>query len=126
MTVLDASAVLAYLRREPGAAVVQEALTGGATISAVNLAEVCSSAEERGRDVEAVINRLTAMGLRIEPFDQGDAVAVGRLRHPTRPLGLSLADRACLALGLRMGDPVLATDRALAAADVGVEVVLIR
>jgi PIN domain nuclease of toxin-antitoxin system len=98
----------------------------GAVISAVNLAEVHSVVVERGADGERATARLLAMGVHVAPFDVEDAAVVGALRPKTRRLGLSLADRACLALGLRLSQPVLATDAALAKADVGVEVVLIR
>ena len=85
-----------------------------------------STLVEQQAAAEALIARMKAMGLEVEPFDEVDASAAGALRPSTRALGLSLADRACLALGLRLGLPVLAADKALAAADVGVEVVLIR
>jgi len=92
-------------------------------MSAVNLAEVHSSVTDRGLDATATIARL---GMQVVPFDERDAQVVGALRPRTRELGLSLADRACLALGLRLGRPVLATDKALADADVGVDVILVR
>jgi len=95
-------------------------------MSAVNLAEVHSSVTDRGLDATATIARLRAMGMQVVPFDERDAQVVGALRPRTRELGLSLADRACLALGLRLGRPVLATDKALADADVGVDVILVR
>lgn len=123
--VLDASAVLAYLHSEEGSNLVRSALRG-AVISAVNLAEVHSVVTERGADGDRATARLGAMGLDVEPFDIGDATAVGAMRPLTRHLGLSLADRACLALARRLERPVLATDAALARADVGVEVILIR
>jgi ribonuclease VapC len=75
---------------------------------------------------EELITRVQAMGLEVRPFDDVDASLVGALRPRTRALGLSLADRACLALGLRLGRTVLAADGALREAAVGVEVVLIR
>ena len=97
-----------------------------AVISTVNLAEVQTKAVERGIDPAGVGSRLRAAGLAVEPFLEVDAAAVASMAPVARRLGLSLADRACLALGLRLNRPVLATDAALAQADVGVEVVLIR
>ena len=123
--VLDASAVLAYLHSEDGSHTVRQALDG-AVMSAVNLAEVHSVVTERGADGNRATARLMGMGVRVAPFGEGDAAVVGALRPGTKRLGLSLADRACLALGLRLGVPVLAADAALAGADVGVEVVFIR
>ncbi len=124
--VLDTSAVLAYVYREPGHERAREALTRGAAMSSVNLAEVHSTLEADGIASEEVVARLTVVGLEIEPFDDADAALVGKLRPVTRTLGLSLADRACLALALRLERPVLTTDRDLARADVGVEVHSIR
>lgn len=92
----------------------------------MNLAEVYAKSVDRGVDPVAVSGRLEAVGVLVEPFLAGDALAAASMFRRTRPLGLSLADRACLALGLRLGLPVLATDAALAEADVGVDVVLIR
>lgn len=126
LTVLDASAALTVIQGESGADVVEQALANGASISTVNVAEVHSKLREQRIDPEPALSRLKASGLQVSAFDEVDAALVGMLRVATRELGLSLADRACLALGLRLHRPVLATDRMLADADVGVEVVLIR
>ena len=64
--------------------------------------------------------------LTVVPFGPADAVAAARLRAPTRALGLSLGDRACLAVALRFGTAALTADRAWATLDVGVEVRLLR
>ena len=124
--VLDASAALAFIQSEPGDAVVRDALAHGATISSVNLAEVHSRLIAQGAASERVVARLKAIGLEVESFEEADSLAVGAMEPTTRRAGLSLADRACLALAQRLGLRVLATDRALAEADVGVDVVLIR
>ena len=60
------------------------------------------------------------------PFDEAQARAAARLWSPTRRPGLSFADRACLALGLRLGRPVATADPIWATLDVGAEIVLIR
>jgi ribonuclease VapC len=124
--VLDASALLAYLRDEPGADLVADAIAGGATISAVNFAEVLSHVADRGSDPIAVVQEMADRGLvggalAIEPFTTADAGEVARLRPATRDLGLSLGDRACLALARRLDAPALTADRAWAQAGVGVE-----
>jgi len=126
LAVLDASATLALVRRELGREIVAEALLHGAAISSVNLAEVHSVLQLDGVPSGEVVARLKAVGLEVEPFAESDAEAVGDLRPKTKALGLSLADRACLALGMRLGLPVLTADRALAMANVGVEVRAIR
>lgn len=113
--VLDASALLAHLRDEPGADVVAEAIASGAVISTVNLAEVFSRVADRGEDPAKLAAELTQSGLldgaiTVEPFTAADAVEVGRLRSLTRDAGLSLGDRACLALARRLDAPALTAD----------------
>ena len=125
-SVLDASAVLAYLRRESGMTEVRRALTSGAVISTVNLAEVHGRVATEGRSVDWTASRLGMVGLQVEPFIAEDAAMTGSLLPTTRALGLSLADRACLALAMRLDRPVLTTDRELARADVDVDVQVIR
>jgi ribonuclease VapC len=115
--VLDASALLAYLGNETGADLVADAISGGASISTVNLAEVLSTLATRGKDPGDVISDLSARGLfggaiTIEPFTTADAAEAARLRPLTRSAGLSLADRACLALARRLTTAVMTADRA--------------
>jgi ribonuclease VapC len=113
--VLDASALLAHLRDEPGADVVAEAIAGGAVISTVNLAELFSRVADRGDDPAKLAAELTESGLldgaiTVEPFTAADAIDAGRLRPLTRDAGLSLGDRACLALARRLDAPALTAD----------------
>jgi len=115
--VLDASALLAYLGNEPGADVVAEAIAAGATISTVNLAEALTTLATRGADPAAVVTQLAERGLldgaiTVEPFTTADATEAARLRPLTRSAGLSLADRACLALARRLVREALTADRA--------------
>lgn len=124
--VLDASAVLAYLQREPGYEQVRDALAAGAAISAVNLAEVYARVVATGRPLDAVATRLLALGLRPEPFIEEDARTSASLYPETQPLGLSLGDRACLALARRLGWPALTADRTWADAQLDVPVRLLR
>lgn len=129
--VLDASALLAYLRDEPGADPVAEAIAAGATISTVNLAEVLSRVADRGRDPLVVVDELTQGGLidgaiTVEPFTAADAGEVARLRPATRDIGLSLGDRACVALARRLHAPVLTADTVWSQVDLAVEVHQIR
>jgi len=113
--VLDASALLAHLRDEPGADVVAEAIASGAVVSTVNLAEVFSRVADRGDDPAKLAAELTQSGLldgaiTVEPFTAADAIDAGRLRPLTRDAGLSLGDRACLALARRLDAPALTAD----------------
>ena len=111
MTVLDAPAVLAYLLDEAGAEVVEEALASGAVIGAVNLAEVLSKLVDAGEDPVAADLALDALPLDVLPFDRDVAVTAAGLRRGTIGAGLSLGDRACLAVGRMLGEPVLTADR---------------
>ncbi len=96
---------------EPGAEQVAAVLEE-ACLSSVNAAEVVSRLCDRGisrADARRAIDRL---GMEIVPFDFEQAMTAGALRPATRALGLSLGDRACLALGQALGLPVLTADRA--------------
>jgi PIN domain nuclease of toxin-antitoxin system len=128
---LDASALLAVLRQEDGAPAVVEAIAQGAAISVVNWAEVLSTLAMEGSDPElsaALLRKAegSRRALSIEPLTAADCIEVARLRPITKAQGLSLADRACLALAARLGVPALTADRAWARAEVEAEVTLIR
>ena len=112
--VLDSSAVIAYLLDEKGAARVQAALQGG-LLSSVNLCEVVSKFAERGEDPERVLKDVLELDLEIVPFSPTHALQAAKLRPLTRHLGLSLGDRACLALGLERRAAVLTADQPWAA-----------
>jgi ribonuclease VapC len=104
--VLGASALLAYLQDEPGASVVEQSINQGVYISAVNWAEVLSKVAEVS-DPKVLIQHLRNEGwlddkIHVEPLCIEDALAIAELRPITRSSGLSLGDRACLALGKRL------------------------
>jgi ribonuclease VapC len=129
--VLDASAFLAYLRDEPGAELVAQLIAAGAEISAVNLAEALSTAGAHGADATALAAELVERGLlggavSVEPFTAADAIEVARLRPPTRTAGLSLGDRACLALARRQGAVAFTADSAWAELGLDIDVRVIR
>jgi PIN domain nuclease of toxin-antitoxin system len=123
--VLDASALLAVLRVEPGADQVEPRL-GNATIGAVNLAEVVGKLANDGVP-EAEIRRAVArLELEVRVFDEEHAFAAGMLRKTTRRFGLSLGDRACLALAQRSNAVALTADRSWSQLDLGIAIELIR
>jgi PIN domain nuclease of toxin-antitoxin system len=129
--VLDASALIALLRDEPGADVVEQALARRAAISVINWAETLSKLADAGERPEDVAQGLRGGGvlgsdLTLEAISEDLAVDIARLRPLTRALGLSLGDRACLALGRAMALPVLTTERIWTELALDVEVVLIR
>ena len=121
----DSSAILACLRQEPGGDIVESVFASG-IVSSVNLAEVVSRLIDLGLVPEEAMGRALAGGYGVAPFDETLALRAGALRVVTRHLGLSLGDRACLALAGREGLPVLTADRAWAALDIGVQIRLIR
>jgi ribonuclease VapC len=123
--VLDASAILAVFKRESGAEIA-EPLLYRASISAVNLAEVATKLVDRQAPEAEILVLLDELALDVHPFDRDAALAVATLRVPTRSLGLSLADRACLVLARTLGLPVLTTDRAWAKLELGIEIRVVR
>lgn len=122
---LDTSAVLAVVFGELGADRVLPELAGG-LISAVNVAEVTAKMVDRGFDWTAARAAVNRFGLAVSPFDGPLAYASGSLRDGARARGLSLGDRACLALAQREGARVLTADRAWAGLGIGVEIEVIR
>ena len=127
MIVLDASALLALINREPGWEVVARAAAGDdATISAVNYSEVLQKAARVGIAAEEIDAALDELGITITPFGRLDArLAASFYRHRS---DLSLADRVCLALGRSLSSATYTSDRSWLtwADDLGVHVVVIR
>jgi PIN domain nuclease of toxin-antitoxin system len=113
------------LRAEPGAAAV-EAVLDHAAISTVNLSEVQAKLVERGTAAEIAWTSLIDLDLDVVDFDVSQAKVAGDLRPLTRVQGLSLGDRACLALARALGLPAMTADRAWAGLEVGIEIRTIR
>ena len=122
---IDASALLAAIHNERGGDIVREVIDGS-VISAVNWSEVLQKLEQSGIDCEQVEMALKALGLKVVEFAEEDASIAASLWKASRKLGLSLADRACLATGLRMRRQVLTADRAWKKLDIGITVQVIR
>lgn len=123
--VLDASAILALLHREPGSDTVLRHL-GNAMVSAVNLGEVGARLVDHGLSEDTIRSAVGSIGLEVVPFDESLAYVSSFLRIRTRSGGLSLGDRACLALAKARGLPALTADRVWMTLDVGVDIRLIR
>ena len=109
--VLDASALLAILNQEPGAEKLTPELLSGATTSTVNLAEVHSKLVSRGLHPDDAWEAALSPIREVVPFTTEHARLSGDLVTKTRALGLSLGDRACLALGLALKAAVYTADR---------------
>ena len=125
MIALDASALLALLFHEKGHDRVADA-ANDACISAVNLSEVLGRFARDGHDPLAVLTQIEATALEIVPFGTEQAALAAALVPATSAHGLSLGDRACLALAASRGIPALTADRTWAGLDLGVPVRLIR
>ena len=123
--VVDASAIIALLVGEPITRFDSTRLAG-ASLSAVNLSEVLARLQEFGMPESEAVAAVARLELRIVPFDEPLARAAARLRLLTRHVGLSLGDRACLALGEKLGYPVITADRVWGSLEIGVAVVVIR
>jgi len=125
MVILDSSAILAVLFGEPGHETVDRNL-GSAAVCAVNVTEVITRLIDDSGAVDDALARLAALGLAVMPFDERLSLRAGALRGSTRNRGLSLGDRACLALAEREHVPVLTADRAWAGLAIGIDIRLIR
>lgn len=123
--VLDTSALLALVFDEPGGDMVAPHIAT-ATMSAVNLSEAVSKLTDRGASFDEVTAIISGLSLAIAVFDVEQAWVTGALRSATRQHGLSLGDRACLALARTRGLPAMTADRTWAEVDAGVEVRVIR
>lgn len=123
--VLDASAVLAFLHGESGAQTVADSL-GGALLSTVNWSEVVQKAIRHDVDVRGMREDFVGLGVRFVAFTTAQSELAAGLWRDTHAYGLSLADRACLSLGLVHQCPVMTADRAWQQLELGLEVRLIR
>lgn len=110
VVVLDASAMLALIHDEPGAEAVDAAMPG-ALLCSVNLAEVICKLAERGVPPDRAAAIACSLGARVVDFDATRAGMAGALRPLTRPWGLSLGDRCCLALAQQRKAVVLTSER---------------
>jgi ribonuclease VapC len=122
---LDASALLAYLQDEPGGEMIEEILSE-AIISSVNWTEVVQKSVAAGVAIDGMREDLAALGLEIVPFASEDGEMAGQLWLQTKQVGLSLGDRACLSLGLKLNLRVLTCDRIWTTISLALDVQVIR
>lgn len=123
--VLDASALMALIRGEASAERVAAALPE-AIISSVNQAEVQTKLVAAGLEEALAWWHISEVGCISVPFGEDHARIAGGLVRVTRSLGLSLGDRACLALAIQRKATVYTTDQAWKGLDLGVEIEVIR
>ena len=125
-SILDASALLALLKEEPGSEQVVEAIAGGAAISTVNFSEVVAKLNEAGMPEDVIHESLDSLGLEIINFDNELAYLAGLLRPLTKRAGLSLGDRCCLALAQNLNLLVFTTDRQWANLSLNIQIHVLR
>lgn len=115
MSVVDASALLAFVQDEPGSATVEQALLGGAVCSAANWSEVAQKVLAADRDWDLVRTLLHSYDLEVLPvtIDDGERAA----RRWRSGEGFSLGDRLCLALADRLDDVALTADQSWGTGD---------
>jgi ribonuclease VapC len=125
MIALDASALIAFLFHEKGyervAAVIDDSC-----VSAVNFSEVLGRFIRDGHDPAVVLNRIAISKIEVVPFDAAEAALTASLLPDTQPFGLSLGDRACLALAIARGIGVMTADHPWLDLDLPVEITCIR
>jgi PIN domain nuclease of toxin-antitoxin system len=125
VAVLDASALLALLFAEPGAERVADVIAQNAVISTVNLSEVAALLVRRGQEPEKTLAPVREQ-VAVEPFTSEDALTAAKLSPLTTPKGLSLGDRACLALAKRLAARAVTAERAWGQLDIDIQIELIR
>lgn len=123
--VLDASALIAFLRKDPGAEKVAAVLQRSC-ISAVNLTETFCKMVEYGKPLEEVAYQIERLCIPVVPFTTEQAKIAASLWKSTRAVGMSLGDRACLALALQTGLPAYTTEGEWLKCDTGAKVKKIR
>lgn len=123
--VLDSAAVLAFLCRERGGDDVIPYLTCG-VMSAVNYSEVLTKLMDRGSPLEEAISFVSPFSLDIVPFGDELAAVTASLRPVTRSIGMSFADRACVALALQLRLPVITADKAWSQLNLNVNIKQLR
>jgi len=124
--VLDASAILALLNDESGASQLTDALLADAVASTVNLAEAHKKLVEYGVDPEGAWRRVLVVVSEAVPFTAQHAKIAGNLFLQTKAIGLSLGDRACLALATALKAPVYTTDRVWKKLSLGISIHIVR
>ena len=125
MTVIDASALLALLLKEPGHEKVAARLSGS-LMSTVNLSEVLARLVRHGIFPEEAYPKVSELGITAVSFDSDQAVIAASIRDSARAAGLGLADCCCLALALRDQLPVLTADKVWQSLGLALDIEVIR
>lgn len=125
--ILDTSALLAYLFEEEGADKVAPILEEGrGVIGSANYAELVTKLVDENMPMEEILAVISSLELEFIPQDEQQARLTGELRAVSKKFGLSLGDRACLALGLVTGLPIMTADQAWQEIPVKINLLIIR
>ena len=108
--ILDSSALLALINNEEGSSVVEE-LLGSIIMSSINISEVASILLDSEMDTEQVSKAIEPFIDSIIDFDFEYSILCASLKKSTKHLGLSLGDRACISLGIKLGLPIYTADK---------------
>lgn len=124
-SVLDASALLALVLREPGGGRVVPYVSG-AVLSSVNYAEVLGKLGDAGLPLELGASIVERLQIEVVPFTEEHAAGAARLRRSTGGRSLSLGDRACLSVASSTGVAAITADRAWGELGLDIDVVVVR
>jgi len=109
-TLLDTSAIIALLKKEPGYEIL-EGLIANSSISSVNLSELVAVLVRSGITEDEIDEIITDIAPEIIPFSENLAIQAGKLAKHTKDFGLSLGDRACVATGIHHNMTIYTTDK---------------
>jgi ribonuclease VapC len=125
--IADSSVIIALIRGERlEERVALLAAQKRMVISAVNYAEVMQVAVRKLPDAAKSVASVESLDLNVVEFTKHQSITAARLWPATCHLGLSLGDRACLALAEERKMPVLTTDRIWAKLDLGIKIEIVR
>lgn len=125
MYIIDASAVLAYLFKEPGADIIERYIKDGLAITTVNLTEVILKLKTLPISQAETISSLSNLGMETIDYNQSLMRATAQLDWPRRPY-LALADKICLGAGNYFKYPVITADKLWTKHDLPIKIHLIR
>ncbi len=123
--VFDASAILAILKEETGSKTIEKYLDKG-VMSAVNFSEVIAQLIKHGMPEKMALSTVNSLGLTVIPFDSQNAYDAAVLIKNTSKTGLSMGDRACLALAQSLKKPAITADKAWGKLDVQINIKIFR
>jgi PIN domain nuclease of toxin-antitoxin system len=124
-TLLDTSAIIALLRKEPGYEILED-LIANSSISSVNLSELVAVLARSGITETEIDEIITDLVPEIIPFSENLAIQAGKLTNQTKGLGLSLGDRACIATGIHHNMTIYTTDKIWQELKAPADIILVR